>query len=136
MKRTNILIAGAAFAGLALAVYLYVMYRRDHHRPRRSHPSNSLANNIATMPQPFTGLNWYAPLYEGVKSWEAIALQKMLQYYDSSVAVTGVISARDAEIIKDVTGRSTTNLNEFRYSYFSIRFTDEAAQKIFESVNG
>lgn len=133
MKKQTLLIGVSIAAVAALVVYYLYDRRRDNQPYTYIMPA---VGETSVAVETSRGLNLNLLLEKGKTGPEVIALQKMLQAYDSSVSVTGSFDEITRSALKTITGKSSINLYEFRYMNYVPKFGEARAIELFKSVTG
>lgn len=135
MKKSLIyILAGAAVVG----VIAYFYATADRKRKREVDAQQQAAAATGVLPK-FKGFN--SGLLLNTSSRQAVAevtaLQMMINaYYNGArtVGVTGIFDAQTKEAVKDIIGKNSTTLNEFRFQYLIKERGERVADDIFRSI--
>ena len=135
MKKSLIYIV-AGVAVLGVAAYIYAASRK---RNQAVAAQQQAAATGAGQPPKFKGFNFNLLLNSSAKQVvaEVTALQMMINaYYNGSrvIPVNGVYDAATKAAVKDIIGKTSTTLHEFRYEYLVKERGERVADNIFQSI--
>lgn len=127
MNKTALyIIGGVALGFIALAVYEHY---RDHNGFGGVAVNGNPLTGAATKAQPkkYEGLNVNLALEDGSKGPEMEVLQRYINAYNGNngLSITGVYDSSTNEALRKITGKSSTNLLEFRYNFLSLKTNGE-----------
>jgi len=140
MKKTTFYIITGILVAITTAI-IVIEYRRRRGilQPSTGADYIPVSDSNSYTTQTFAGFNYNLLLSDNTVHGEAeiTALQALINGYyagTATVPVTGVWDAQTAAAVRHITGKSSTNLYEFRYFYFAPQRGDAAAQEILKSL--
>lgn len=141
MKKTLIYLA-AGFGAAALLIISVAEYRKRHGVTQLTTGRDYLpvSDKNSYTAKTFGSFNYNLLLNADTSNAEPeiTALQMLINAYyggtPASISVTGTWTQQTENAVQDITGKSTTNLYEFRYFYFDPQRGDDAATAIFQSL--
>jgi len=140
MKKSTFYIVLGIAAALLAGVAVYEWRRRKGiTKVSRGEDYIPLNSEGSYTQKTFKGFNYNLMLNENTVHGEAeiTALQYLINAYyggPDSVETSGEWNKATGNAIQDITGKSTTNLYEFRYFYFTPLRGDAAAVDIFKEL--
>lgn len=140
MKKTTFYIITGILVAITTAI-IVIEYRRRKGilQPTTGTDYIPVSDSNSYTTQTFAGFNYNLLLNDNTVHGEAeiSALQALINGYyagATTIPVSGTWDAATAAAVQHITGKSSTNLYEFRYFYFDPQRGDDAAKAIFKSM--
>lgn len=129
MKKTALLILGGCIIGF---VVLYLIEKLNGNPSGFSWLNGNKTTPPTLAPKAYPRVKNHVLLYQGnnLNVEEIELLQRFINAAGISVPVTGIYDDITEAAVKSITGKGTTSLEEFRYTYMQTMGLKEVSDKI------